>query len=132
MFADLSGHLMNERILVAAAEEMAAEGRPAHAQVTAQLRMVEPVIHFDESCLRATSKLQWLHSASTARLTAYAVHGKRGAAAIDAIGLVPTLAGRVVHDHWQAYCKYPYVVHNLCKAHHLRELQFIEECYQQD
>jgi len=129
--ADLYGHRVGEGTMGAVTQARAAAVMPANAQVKDQLRAAEPVVHFAESGLRVTGKLHGLHSASTERVTSYAVHAQRGAEAIDAIGIVPTLAGRAVHDHWQAYCTYPDIAHSLCHAHHLRALQFIAERYQQ-
>jgi len=103
IFVDLYGHAVGEGTVVTAPQELAAAVKPANAQVKEQLRDAAPVVHFDESGLRVTGALQWLHSASTERLTSYAVHAKRGAAAMDAIGILPARAGRAVHDHWPAY-----------------------------
>jgi transposase len=91
------------------------------AQVRAQLVAAE-VAHFDESGARVAGRLHWVHSASDARLSWFAVHPKRGADAMEAAGVLSGFRGVAVHDRWAPYWRYDQVTHALCNAHHLREL----------
>jgi len=98
-------------------------------QIKAQLETAA-VLHCDETGLRVNRKLWWLHVASTAALTYYSVHTKRGRAAIDEMDVLANFDGVSVHDGWMSYFGYD-CAHSLCNAHHLRELRFIVEQYQQ-
>jgi transposase len=86
--------------------------------------------HFDESGVRVQKKLYWLPVAATEHLTHYEIHDKRGAEAMKSIGILRMFQGCAVHDHWQSYFSYP-CEHALCNAHHLRELIYHEEQYEQ-
>ena len=88
------------------------------------------VAHFDESGARVDSKLWWLHVASTPNTTYYQIHPKRGAKALEAIGILPDFTGRAIHDFWHPYFGYG-CAHGLCNAHHLRELIFVHEQHHQ-
>ena len=111
-------------------ERMVAQCADAVAEVVAAIKqavIAAAIVHADETGLSLNGKLTWLHVASTDRLTWYASHPKRGQEALDALGVLPVVQGRVVHDGLASYWHYEQCAHALCNAHHLRELIFVEE-----
>ena len=84
------------------------------------------VAGFDETGLRATGSLHWLHTVSTRWLTWYFAHKRRGCEAMNAAGILPGFRGRAVHDFWDSYLKYD-CDHAFCNGHLLRELIFLWE-----
>ena len=72
--------------------------------------------HLDETGFRIGGRTQWLHVLSTPWLTFYRTSAQRGS-------LLDGLRGILVHDHWASYFKVEGVLHGLCNAHHLRELE---------
>lgn len=130
LFEDVFGQRVSEAVILGANAEGAVQVMPSNEAVKQQL-ITADVEHFDESGLRVEGKGQWLHVASTPELTYYEVHPKRGREAMDAIGILPEFQGTAVHDHWKSYFTYTQCTHSLCNAHHLRELEFVFEQYQQ-
>ncbi len=129
VFETLYGQTISEGTIVDAGQEVSRQVSGTNDAIRRHLTENEAVVHFDETGA-SKSQLQWLHSASTERLTCYAIHPKRGSLAMDAIGILPNLQGRAMHDDWMSYFKYS-VQHGLCNAHHLRRLKFLEERYPQ-
>lgn len=99
-------------------------------EIKEEIRQAE-VGNFDETGLRVSGKGMWVHVASSAKLTHYAMHQKRGSLATKEIGILPSFRGVAVHDGLAAYGKYEQCEHALCNAHHLRELTFLEEEHHQ-
>jgi transposase len=94
---------------------------PFEVFLKAQLKH-QPLLHADETGIRIGKQLHWLHDLSNQRWTLLVPHPKRGAAAMNAIGVLGDFHGRLCHDHLKAYFQFP-CLHSLCNAHHLRELE---------
>ena len=82
---------------------------------------------FDETGFRVEGKLRWVHCARTARYTLLMVHSRRGAKAMEAMGVLPSFTGVAVHDASAPYDTYASPEHQLCCAHALRELQAVTD-----
>jgi len=131
IIADLYDQSVSEGTIVEACHETARQVEPVYQLTKAELSETKDTGHFDETGNRISGKLWWLHVVCTALLTYYAVHRKRGSKALDAIGIFPVFKGKAMHDGYGSYFQYENVVNALCNAHHLRDLIFIQEQYQQ-
>jgi len=131
LLEDFYGHRPSTAFVVEANQAVYEGSQPTLSKIHEQLQK-EEVAHFDESGFRVKGRTQWLHSASTDSLTYYEVHAKRGREAMDHIDILPNFQGRAVHDHWKSYETYTDCSHAFCNAHHLRELQFMVDQYEQE
>lgn len=127
LLAALAGMALSPGTLYTMVREAAAR-LAAPVAAIGQAVAQSAVAHADETGLRVGRARQWLHVLCTATLTCYAVHAKRGHAALEAIGLLASFRGILVHDHWQAYLMYA-CQQAFCNAHHLRELIAVAETY---
>jgi len=130
IFGDLFDHPLSQATVLQANEVLAQRVKPVEEYIK-QALIEKDVLHLDESSLSVAGKKHWVHVASTEQMTHYGIHPKRGQQATDAIGILPHFEGRALHDHWKPYFGYQACQHALCNAHHLRELNFIKEQYQQ-
>lgn len=130
LLEEFYAHRPSEGTIVTACAEAAQRVENTNAAVKEHLVNHEAVGHFDETGLMINGLLHWLHTASTSRLTCYAIHVKRGSVAMNEINILPRFKGRAVHDDLAAYFLYE-LEHAVCNAHHLRTLLFLLERYPQ-
>ena len=130
LLGDLYGHRPTEAFVLGA-NTTVLDCVKASLDTIKQQLIAADVVRFDETGLRVDGQLHWLHVAGSEQLTYYGVHRKRGQEGMKAIGILPEFEGCAVHDHWRAYFTFRNSQHALCNAHHLRELQFIVEQYEQ-
>lgn len=123
LFADVLGI----DVSVGALTQMVAEAGGAlglFTEVIRDLLVDSPTVHFDETGARVAGTQHWVHVACSVLFTLIDCHKKRGTIAMDAMGVIAKMRGVAVHDGWRPYRSYD-VLHQLCNAHHARELEAI-------
>jgi transposase len=128
---DLYGQGVSAATIAAASGRVAQQVEPViHALREALVATTTPV-HVDETGARVAERLHWIHVACTPTLTYLCLSPRRGGQAHRQIDILPRRTGVVVHDDYPAYFAYAALRHATCNAHHLRDLLFIYERYQQ-
>lgn len=127
LFSDLTGYRPSEGTLLTSLKATFNALKPLEQSIRQRLSS-QVVVHADETELRVEGKGHWVHTVSTAAWTLLGLHESRGSKGIDALGILPTYRGTVVHDFYKSYFKDHYsFAHVLCNAHLLRECQGIAE-----
>ena len=120
LFADLHGVPISAATLAGMTRQAADLWRDCSERLRDLLVGADGAKHLDETGFRIGGRGQWLHVLCTPWLTFFRTSERRGS-------LLDGFRGCLVHDHWKPYFKVPDVLHALCNAHHLRELQALAE-----
>jgi transposase len=129
-FSDWYGVGPSQAFVIKATQSLHTQLAQPLARIRTHLKQA-PVTHCDETGLRVEAQLNWLHVVATAEASLHGVHPRRGQKAMHDLGILPDLQGCAVHDGWASYFQFTNCTHALCNAHHLRELRFITEQYDQ-
>ena len=120
LFADLHGVPISPATLAGMTRQAADLWRDCSERLRDLLVGADGAKHLDETGFRIGGRGQWLHVLCMPWLTFFRTSERRGS-------LLDGFRGCLVHDHWKPYFKVPDVLHALCNAHHLRELQALAE-----
>jgi transposase len=119
---DLFGHQPSQATVVSAVANCATLLKPVEKAIKKAIKDAG-VVRFDETGIRVTALLKWIHTASTPLYTFYYCHEKRGREAFTDIGILEEFKGTAVHDCLASYHNPKFnCTHSLCNVHLLREL----------
>jgi len=130
LFGDLFGYRINESTVYSASEQCFEKLAGSEEIIKSKVTEYN-VAHADETGLRVSGKLHWLHTATTLLYTYLFVHEKRGGEALKSNkSILNNFSGWLVHDCWSSYFSFTGFKHAICGAHILRELQGLIEAGQ--
>ena len=127
LFNDLFGYSINESTVYSASRQCYKKLEETEEVIKSKIADSN-VAHADETGLRVSGKLHWLHTASSLLYTYLFVHEKRGSLALTSEkSILDRIRGWLVHDCWSSYFNFHEMRHAICGAHILRELESLIE-----
>lgn len=127
LFSDLYAYPLNESTVITNNETCYRKLETTEQNIREQITQSD-VVYFDESGVRVTGRLNWLHTATTVLFTYLWVHANRGKKALDSSkSIIKDFFGWAMHDCWSSYFSYTHLKHVICGAHLLRELEALIE-----
>ena len=95
-FLIIREEIQGEATIMAACQEVTDQIVPVQAAVKEHLVHTAAPVHLNETGILVDGKLRWTHVASTEAVTYLAVHDKRGAKALEEIGIFPWRKGQAI------------------------------------
>lgn len=127
VFEDLFGRPINVGTIWSANQKAYGALEQTELEIRAKL-MGQEVVHFDETGIRISCSLHWIHTAASKAYTYLFVHKKRGRKALESeYSILPYFKRWAVHDCLSSYFRFIRCLHSVCAAHLLRELLALEE-----
>lgn len=131
ILTDLYDQSVSAATILTASERVVQSIEPVVQAIRDTLVVIPTPVHVDETGARVAEKLHWIHVTCTPLLTYLFVSPYRGSKAHAELEILPNRTEVVVHDDYATYFAYPSLPHATCNAHHLRDLLFLDERYQQ-
>jgi len=128
MMHDLFGVSISEGGLHCLLNRLAKKGEQAYEMIR-QVVMKSTVIGTDETGMKVNGKNHWFWTWQSKWATYIAASPNRGTATITEHVSGISEDAVLVHDCWKAHFKTPVGLHQLCTAHLVRELKYLEELY---
>lgn len=127
LFGDLYGYEINDSTQKSILDKAYENLDDAEEQIKTAI-LNSPIAHADETGIRVSGKLQWLHNLSTQLYTYIFCHQKRGSDAIESEkSILLDYEGTLIHDCYSSYFKLLQCQHGICNAHIIRELESLKE-----
>ena len=128
MYRDLFGLGISSGTLVSMVQRFAAKAEGVYEIIRERIAQ-SPVVGCDETGVCIKGKNQWGWTFQNRKATFIVIDASRGKKVIDRHFNHGFPLSTIVHDCWKPYFKVTAQTHQICTAHLLRELKYLDQLY---